>query len=344
MSLVVTILTARPLSTERAGGAIAIELLSGYRRVRSHDLDEARERVAEVFCPHRLEPLERNSRSGVQFNSVELGAVALSYLAYGAPMRIRPQHLRSFVLVQIPLAGRALIRTAGAEVASDPTVASVPDPDADLDMRWEDGNAQLIVRVDRAALETQLQRMLGRPPDKPLRLATAMDLTAPAVRSWLATVNMLRTDLDGPGGLRHPTLQAQAEQLVMSQLLTAHVHTSTAALACGETAPAPRTIRRAEQLIADHAREPLTVEYIAEAVGISVRALQEGFRRHLDTTPTARLREARLAGVRAELTAADPTRTTVSQVAADWGFWHLGRFAGLYRERWGESPSDSLRR
>lgn len=322
---------------------MATELLSEYRRVRSRDLDEARDGVGEVFCPHRLEPLGTSSRCAVQFNSVELGAVGLSYLSYGAPMRIRPQHLRSFVLVQIPLAGRAVVWTAGGEVASDPTVASVPDPDADLDMRWEEGNAQLIVRVDRAALETQLQRMLGRPPERPLRLATAMDLTTPAAVSWLATVNTLRADLDGPGGLRHPTLQTLAEQLVMSQLLTAHAHSSSVALEGDGTAAAPRTIRRAEQLIADHAREPLTVEDIAEAVGISVRALQEGFRRHLDTTPTARLREARLVGVRGELTAADPTRTTVSQVAADWGFWHLGRFAGQYRGRWGESPSETLR-
>ncbi|GEL20861.1 AraC family transcriptional regulator [Pseudonocardia asaccharolytica] len=319
------------------------EVLAGYRRVRSPDFDEARERVGEVFCPHRLEPLARPPRSGVRFNSVELGAVGLSYLSYGAPVRIRPQHLRSFVLVQIPLAGRALVRTGSREVASDARTASVPDPDADLDMRWERGNAQLIVRVDRAALETQLRRMLGRPPEKPLRLAATMDLTAPAVRSWLATVHMLRADLDGPGGLRHPVLQAQAEQLVMSQLLAAHPHTCSGALRRGEAAPAPRTIRRAEQLIVDHAHEALTVEDIAEAVGISVRALQEGFRRHLDTTPTARLREARLVGVRAELATADPTRTTVSQVAADWGFWHLGRFSGVYRARWGESPSDTLR-
>lgn len=319
------------------------ELLAGYRRVSSPDLDEARHRVGEVFCPHRLEPAASPARGGVRFNSVQLGAVGLSYLCYGAAVRIRPQHFDSFLLVQIPLAGRAVVRTGGVEVASDPTVASVPDPDADLDMVWGEGNAQLIVRVDRAALETQLRRVLGRPPATALRLDAAMDLTTPAARSWLATIHMLRADLDGPGGLRHPTLQAQAEQLVMSQLLTAQQHTSSAALAGGEPAAAPRAISRAEQLIVDHAREPLTVEDIAEAVGMSVRALQEGFRRYLDTTPTARLREARLVGVRAELAGADPARATVSQVAADWGFWHLGRFSGTYRERWGESPSDTLR-
>lgn len=324
------------------------EVLTGYRRVHSSDLDEARERVGEVFCPHGLAPAGRSSTAqAVRFNSTELGAVGLSYLAYGTTVRIRPQPLGSFVLVQIPLSGRALVRTGGDEIVSDPTVASVPDPEADLDMTWAEDNEQLIVRVDRQALEAQLQRLLGRPPAKPLRLATRLDTTTPQARSWLSTLEMLRADLDGPAGLRHPALQAQAEHLVLSQLLAAVPHSASAELeGIGRetTQVVPRVIRRAEQLIADHAREPLTVDDVAEAVGLSVRSLQEGFRRHLDTTPTAWLRDARLIGARRELADCDPTRTTVSRVAADWGFHHLGRFAVAYRERFGESPSETLRR
>ncbi|MBN9757179.1 Transcriptional regulator, AraC family [Pseudonocardia sp. Ae406_Ps2] len=321
------------------------EVLSGFRRVHSPDLEEARERVGEVFCPHRLEPVDRATPAPVRFNTAAFGAVGLSYLSYGSAVRIRPQPLRSFVLVQIPLSGRALVRTGGTEVVSDARTASVPDPDAGLDMTWESGNEQLIVRVEREALTGQLHRLLGRPPSKPLRLATSVDLTTPAARSWLSTVDMVRTDLDGPGGLTHPVLRAQAEQLLMSQLLAAVPHSSSdELLAAADPPPAvPKVIRRAEALIEGHAREPLTVDDVAEAVGLSVRSLQEGFRRHLDTTPTARLREARLAGVRAELTESDPTRRTVSQVAADWGFAHLGRFAVAYRERFGESPSETLR-
>jgi hypothetical protein len=192
------------------------ELLTRYRRVRSVDLDEARAGVGEVFCPHRLESGQRPLPTPVRFNSVAVGAIGLSYLAYGSAVRIRPQHLRTFVLIQIPLAGRAVVRTGDTEVFSDVSVASVPDPDADLDMRWEQDNEQLIVRIDRGALDAQLRSLLGRPPERPLRLATAMDLTTPAARSWLGTVEMLRADLDGPGCFDHPLLRAQAERLAQA--------------------------------------------------------------------------------------------------------------------------------
>jgi AraC-like DNA-binding protein len=320
------------------------ELLIDYPRVRSGDLDEARARVGEVFCPHRLEPLERPAQREIRFNSVQWGALRLSYLTYGFTVRIRPQHLQTFILVQIPLAGRGLVRTGAAEIPSDTRIASVPDPDADLDMCWEKETEQLIVRVDRAALETQVQRLLGRPLAKRLRMSTAMDLTTPAARSWLATVQMLRADLEGPSGLQHPILQAQAERLVMSQLLTSLPNSAMEALHTAPSPATPRAIRRADQLIADHCKEPLTVEDLAEAVGVSVRCLQEGFRRYFDTTPTARLREARLSGVHADLSAADAARVTVSRLAAGWGFHHFGRFAATYKKRFGESPSETLRR
>lgn len=322
-----------------------VEPLVEHRRVCSSDRDEARERVGEVFCPHGLEPIGGASELHMRFNSVNYGAVGLNYLDYGAEVRIRPVELRTFVLVQIPLAGRALVKTGVEEICSDVRTASVPNPDAPLDMQWLAGNPQLIVRIDRAAMEQQLRRMLGREPARPLRLDPAMNLTAPAARSWLGTVDMLRADADGTRCMAHPTLRPQIEQLLISQLLLAQPHTASGELSGPTgTAPVPRTIRRAEQLIVDHAREPLTIEDIAEAVGVSVRALQEGFRRHLDITPMARLREARLVGVHAELAAADAACVTVSAVAAGWGFCHLGRFSVAYRERFGESPSVSLRR
>jgi AraC family ethanolamine operon transcriptional activator len=38
------------------------------------------------------------------------------------------------------------------------------------------------------------------------------------------------------------------------------------------------------------------------------------------------------------------TETPVKSVALDLGFWHLGYFARDYRERFGESPSQTLAR
>ncbi|MFG2235834.1 helix-turn-helix domain-containing protein [Streptomyces sp. NPDC048723] len=71
-----------------------------------------------------------------------------------------------------------------------------------------------------------------------------------------------------------------------------------------------------------------------------MRSLREGFRRHLDTTPLAYLRSVRLSLVRRDLVAVAEGRAldNVTDVALRWGFTHLARFSGYYREAYGETP------
>jgi AraC-like DNA-binding protein len=57
------------------------------------------------------------------------------------------------------------------------------------------------------------------------------------------------------------------------------------------------------------------------------------------------LRNRRLERAHEELTDVLPSDgVTVTDIAERWGFTHLSSFATLYRKRWGESPSETLRR
>jgi AraC-like DNA-binding protein len=40
---------------------------------------------------------------------------------------------------------------------------------------------------------------------------------------------------------------------------------------------------------------------------------------------------------------ADPTKSTITEIATEFGFWELGRFSLEYRRLFGESPSTTLR-
>jgi len=108
--------------------------------------------------------------------------------------------------------------------------------------------------------------------------------------------------------------------------------------------PRRARLRAAVEFVHAHVHEPITVSDIAEAAGLSVRAVQETFQRNLGRTPMAYLLEVRLEQVRVELLRADPATTTVQQVARRWGFSHLGRFSGTYAKAYGEYPKHTLRR
>jgi transcriptional regulator GlxA family with amidase domain len=86
--------------------------------------------------------------------------------------------------------------------------------------------------------------------------------------------------------------------------------------------------------------EPITIVMVADAVGVSFRALQGGFKTFRGTSPGGYLRTIRLQAARDQLS--DPSnRQTVGEVCARWGFFHPGRFSMIYSRAFGESPKDT---
>jgi AraC-like DNA-binding protein len=95
-------------------------------------------------------------------------------------------------------------------------------------------------------------------------------------------------------------------------------------------------IDEAIEYVDRHVDAYLTAPDLAAAVGVSQRCLQSGFQDRLGISPTAYIRSVRLDRAHLELTAG---AGTVTRVAARWGFFHPGRFAQLYKERFGARPS-----
>ena len=110
-----------------------------------------------------------------------------------------------------------------------------------------------------------------------------------------------------------------------------------------ENAAANRQVRRVEDWLDAHFTDPVSVNDLAEIAGVSVRSLQAAFRSARECTPMQALLNRRLAAARERLSAPCPS-TTVTSVATECGFFHLGRFARDYRRTFGETPSATLAR
>jgi len=110
------------------------------------------------------------------------------------------------------------------------------------------------------------------------------------------------------------------------------------------SAPAsPVSLRRAEEFVRTNCTQALSLDEIAGTAGVSVRSLQQAFRRYRRTTPHAFLNQCRLERARQRLLAASP-QDSVASIARECGFIHLGRFAAVYARAFGERPSSTLKR
>jgi AraC-like DNA-binding protein len=319
--------------------------LQRYRLFESHDMDEARESVARVFCPHGLVMLRPRTELDACHHSARLHRdVSLNYVQYGPGVQIDPGYLQEFFLLQIPLRGGAEIRCGAQQVDATPRLASLPSPTEPLSMRWADDSPHLIVQLSRPALLSRLESLLQAPVGQALVFDLGVPLDNPALAPLVHFIDYLRLTLDAGNALQAGSALAEhAEAYLMSSLLMSAGHNHSRALAGdAQRRLLPRVVRRAQEYMAAHAEEPLSLADVCREVGCSARALQMAFRQHAGQGPMEFLREMRLDRVRAELQAsAGVSGSGVREVAQRYGFLHLGHFAAQYRARFGERPSET---
>ena len=142
--------------------------LQRFRQFESRSLDEVRERIGQSYCPHRLDIARRGERLQACFHRAPLSNISINYLRYGAEVEIDPGELRSFYIVEFPLSGSARVKFAGRDVASGPDQATVISPTLPFMSEWTADCAQIMVKIDRAALERYVMDRIDRPLSRPI--------------------------------------------------------------------------------------------------------------------------------------------------------------------------------
>jgi len=96
-----------------------------------------------------------------------------------------------------------------------------------------------------------------------------------------------------------------------------------------------------EAYIETHKHRPIMLSELSRATGIGDRSIFRLFNDRFGISPKAYLNKLRLNGVRKDITQIDSTKNNITQIAYNWGFWHMGQFAADYKRLFGQLPSDT---
>ncbi|KDE96994.1 AraC family transcriptional regulator [Mycolicibacterium aromaticivorans JS19b1 = JCM 16368] len=318
---------------------------SRQKTVCTQQLSAAEHLASQIFTPHHLRFSRRGQRLNARLVAARIGAVTVGYLRYGADVELVNSTALDDYHINVPLTSHAESWCGAATAQATPTQAAVFLPGRPAGIEWAADCAQLCVKFSRADLELELEGLLGRPAVRPLNITHSMNLTAESSRTWLALLSLLYREFSRPQSIvQHPMTGRHFEHLLMHGFLLAQPHYQAMALdAEQQAAPPPKVVRTALDLIEEHPEWSWTTTDLAREVGIGVRALQEGFKRHVGLPPLTYLREVRLNRAHAELAASSAGDVTVAHIAMKWGFGHLGRFGTAYRRKFGVTPQHTLR-
>lgn len=319
-------------------------LLEGHRIFASRDGEELRD-----FLERKNFRLEQAPRGQDEFdakiNGVYMPGMFLGYLQYGPAVSIRASGRDEYWL-QMPVNGKLEVVSGADRVVCDTGRAALASP-THLDyylVNAAEGCGGVRLCFYKSALIDCLTALLGDTPNGQLVFAPELELKEGPGRSLAQHILLALRDFERPTATYWSApMMASFQQFVMTTLLTAQPHNFSNALLRLEVDISPREVKRAADYIQAHFNAEITIGDIVGATGVPGRTLFKQFKDHKGVSPMQYLRNIRFDRVRKSLLAAEPG-ASITKIAMEVGFAHMGRFAVEYRRRFGESPSDTLRK
>jgi len=327
------------------GGSPAWVLEHVPNEIEAPDFTLFRDILQGHYYPAKVEALDhRVALRAPRLSAVELSHLTIGYVRFGTTVSIDAGDLLAYH-VDVPLQGTVASQCGDQATIASATRAAVFSPHNHTYIeRWEEDAAQLLIKMERHSVESELSGLLGRPIAKPIQFQLPMPIASGPGQAWLTTLASLLTFVDsgpltGPPALRHVQL---LERSLISGLLLSQPHTYTDALRGEPRAAAPTSsLDRVVEAITTSPEQPYTLADLCRIASLSARSLQYAFHERFNLTPMQFLRQVRLDRSFEDL---KDGRGSVSDIAFNWGFSNLGRFARTYQQRFGELPSTTAER
>ncbi len=306
----------------------------------SKDWDEIAEVNDQVYMPFRVDADKAHVSPRSTHHTCDIGSFSLSRFCYGTQVTLDqfdPEFGRGIVMTTIQ--GK-LLHCDSAETRFGDSFL-VDTSQTDYRVIASEDHLQLNLAFKHQFLEDLFERWRGYRADP--RMWQQKFKFGGADSSWFSLLEFAsRMIAEHPEKVFDGVMGKHLEEMLglnmLNQWLTAsdgHFHERNSA--------APRIVKQAEEYMHAHARQAPTRTEIAEHVGVCLRTLSSAFREFRGISPIEYLREIRLQGVRQDLLHAEPD-TRISYIISQWGYVNFSSFSQAYRYRFGETPSDTLRR
>lgn len=298
-----------------------------------------------VLERRKLTLLTSDSRVNAHLSAARLNRLHLMGVHLGADVIARSVPL-NVAQIMIPLCGQLLDRTRGEPVvARCGTSAIVHMPETPVDVQWQADTSALVVRIPVAYFKGVYRALTGEEFPQQVQLQPCIDLRdTTGKRLYQIAKNLVAAVSGASPGMQNARLVELWEELLVATLLTAESSISRRITSRKQGQPMYGYVKRITGHILNNITESLSVGELAREAGVSVRTLQNGFRKSLDVSPMAFARQEKLDCVYRELLGSTSSELKIARVAARWGFHHASHFTRVYKQRFKELPSETLAR
>lgn len=305
----------------------------------SNNFEEACDVLGRLIGSHQSILNDDLSQFHCRYYHAPLPQSQLVYIQWSGRQRLTRTQSSELYVLYLPINGTIEERINHHELTqSSPQCAHLFSPEQLLEGRLPSRGQGISVCFPKALVLAECQKLAAKPLPKSLEFQVALNLNTVQGKSLKELVWFLWDQSH-----QESVLLPQLEGVLVSGLLQHHFHTYATELRSPACLLGKSQLQAAKAFIFANLENPITVGDIAQAIETNARSLQRSFAKHCDCTPKQFLTNARLDAIHSLL-----QRGIVPQTIADimnqYQFSSFGRCSQKYRERFGELPSETLRR
>ncbi|MBB4292674.1 AraC-like DNA-binding protein [Rhizobium leguminosarum] len=296
-----------------------------------------------TLCMRSEVDLEGSEQVAFNVHGINSNQISIIAGTYWGNLKMRHRNPSESNIVLLPLCGRSIVTVNGQRVLSEGTRGAFVSSMSDNALHFVGTRKHLGLKISEQVLSQRLGLRLDTSVRGRIDFSPEIDLATGPGSFLVRLAELMYSGLADRTLVQAPLALVNLTNTILELLLDATQHRYSSELLRTVQSPMPRTVKRAIDYMRAHIDQPIMISDVAQAAGVSPRTLQQGFRDFRHTTPMAFLQHLRLDAVHQELSQGVPGQT-VKKVAQKWGFVHASRFAAEYRNRFGEFPSETMRK
>lgn len=311
-----------------------------YSLIESENTTDLQAAVSKEIAQHEFSFRDECERSRAKINCVRLKKTILFGVCFGSDVHASTAPPNAFQLVT-PIAGHIVSHSDGKKYIAKPNESILLKPNEPVDLDWRRDSVAVVSWVDQHFLNEIALNLFGQPITPEIAFPSHIKLN---MGVGLSIANSLRTivsELEEENTLFSRGITSRnIEEVLLTSLLYSSPDIDE--VIKNTKLDGKSSLQSALEYIYAHIEDDIKTTDLVEATGVSLRKLQYDFSQHLGMGPMTKIRHEKLKLVRSHLKKSDPQSTTVGDVAAIWSFFDRRYFTKIYKNEFGELPSETL--
>lgn len=318
--------------------------LARFPIIATNSIEKAEVSLSRLLTSGKILRNNNRKRFQLRMNGVNFGKSSLVYTRFGTDTKLDSfdeDHVHFIVgNKNIPSTFNLYDRSV---VASSHNAVMLVSP-KQFQIERSEGSEVLALRTSLSDLSHHFEELTSRHHRGPLIFDDTIDLANGPGAMLNRMMNYLVHELEyNDQVLKNPGLSKNYDHMLLTALLSLPHNKREYLYEDSGHKVAPGLVRRAEEYMRSHLKDAISIVELLRICGCSRSALFSAFSNARGYTPMEFLTEQRLQKAK-DILLNQHRKASVASIAIDCGFIHLGRFSQVYRKRYGERPSDTLKK